>query len=343
MAALLAEMREMRAELRRQAKPEVVSPTVRELYKPYAASKSSRRSWPATEVCLRRILEWFGDRPAMSLKVADAEEYRVALRKVKCPKGKGRTYGDQTINFDLQWLKCMLTWAVRGGLIPHNPLQAMKSAKCKKHRKTSPTEDEILRMLGAADTYMSAFILFAADSGMRRNEILFMEWSWIDEARGVVRLPAEATKSQKDRTVPVTSRTFAALGAMTRHLKSPYPFANLDTGLPYSEGWIAARFRDITDAAGVKAAPGDGRVHVHDLRHSFARRAARDGVRVEVISMILGHASLQQTMVYLQTGEDDIDDARDTIERARRKPPQKTRRGDDVGDGRIISAEKKST
>ena len=41
------------------------------------------------------------------------------------------------------------------------------------------------------------------------------------------------------------------------------------------------RQADLVRAAGIVAAPGDGSVHYHDLRHSFARRAARAGVRID--------------------------------------------------------------
>lgn len=339
MAELLAEMREMRAELRRQTAQVATSPTVGKLVGLFTAARVGARSWVAMKGRLRPVVTAFGNREAMSLTLGEIAIYR-AERKRTPYNDKGRTYTDLTINFECQILKTVLIWSVAEKLIPYNPLAGLRSVKTKKTRKTSPTEDEIGLLLARADAYMRTFILFAADSGLRRNEILHMRWDWIDEPNKVINLPAVATKSQKDRTAPITERTFAALRAMPRHLRSPFPFCNFDTEAPYSHVTVDVWFKDIVKASGVRAAPGDGSVRIHDLRHAYARRAARAGVRVEIISLILGHASIQQTLVYIQTGEDDLIEALDTFEKeVSRKPPKAST----VGDGRIFISEKKST
>lgn len=316
----------------------VATCTVRDLYLLFADEKRGARSWKTIEHRLRGPVEAFGDRLATSLTITDAEKYRLARRKSPVRRGKGRTYGDLTINYELGYLKAVLAWAVDRGHLAHNPLAKLKDKKTRKNRVTSPTEEEISALLEHASVLMRAFILFAADSGMRRDEIRLMRRDWIDEGASVVNLPAWATKGQKARSVPVTGRTFAALAAMPRVLHSPYPFANPDTEVPFSYVTIARWFRDVANAAGVQAAAGDRQVRIHDLRHSFARRFARAGVRLEIISLILGHANVQQTMVYLQTGADDIDDARETFEAALARRPAK-HADKHVGRGRITIAD----
>lgn len=310
--------------------------TVLQLYEPYKRAKAKLKSWHTIEMALAPVLVFLGGRPAMSLTVADTEDYREQRRTHQFRGGKGRTVSDKTINYQVGWLKCMMTWATRGGRIPYNPLAAMRAAKVSKHRKTSPTEEDIGRLLACADVTMRAFILLAADSGMRRDEIRLCRWEWIDESTRLLTLPAASTKSQRERRVPVTSRTFAALRLLPRHLKGSYVFhnANKGDGTPIHFNAVDKIFRGIVEASGVKAAPGDVRVHLHDLRHAFARRAARAGVRVEVISMILGHASIQQTMAYLQTGDDDVSDALDTFEAALRRPAHRSETIPDVGENR---------
>lgn len=310
-------------ELRRRAGIGAPGATVRQIYDAYERVKCRGKSWPIVRGKLRPTVELFGDREATTLTIGETEDYRAARRLVAYPRGKGKTYTDQSINHELMWLKAILNWAVRGGRLTHNPLALMRAAKAKKHRKTSPTEDEIGRLLVHASTLMRAFILLAADSGMRRDEIRLCRWSWIDEGTRMLTLPAAATKSQRERRVPVTERTFAALADIPRHISSPHVFVNARThsmDRPFDSKSVDAWFREIVDAAGVVAATGDGGVRLHDLRHSYARRAARAGVRVEVIAMILGHANIQQTMAYLQTGDDDVIDALDVFEAGLRKP-----------------------
>lgn len=329
-------------ELQRRAGAAATGLTVRQIYDAYEKVKCKGKSWPIVRGKLRPTVELFGARQATSLTIGETEDYRAARKLVAFPGGKGRTYQDQSINQELMWLKAILNWAVRGGRITHNPLALMKAAKAKKHRKTSPTEEEICRMLGHASTLMRAFILLAADSGMRRDEIRLCRWSWIDEGTRMLTLPAAATKSQRERRVPVTERTFAALAALPRHISSPFLFVNTNSHSmvsPYNGATFDRWFHEIVDAAQVPAAVGDGRVHIHDLRHGYARRAARAGVRVEVIAMILGHANIQQTLAYLQTGDDDVIDALDVFEEGLRKPARSSKRVD-VGQGRFSSPEK---
>lgn len=338
MAELLAEMREMRAELRRQAAPVAKLLTVGELYALYKAAKRGMRSWFKVEPRILPLVEKYGDRQVASLTPGDAALYRLERRRTRIYPDKDRCYKELTINFDVQWFKAMLIWAVEETHIPSNPWMKVRAVKTKKTRKTSPTEDEIMRLIAESTTLMRAFILLAADSGMRRDEIRLMRWEWLDDASRVINLPAAATKSQQDRTVPVTMRTLEALRLLPRHVRSPFPFVNAETERPYDAVTIHKWFGRIVIAADVRGAPGDGRVRIHDLRHSYARRAARSNVRIEVISLILGHSTLEQTKVYLQTGEDDIADALDSFEDGivrgiERKPAKHA--GKSVGDGAL--------
>lgn len=313
--------------------------TVAEIYKAFAPAKKALKSWITVERALRPVLAFFGERDAMSLTVADTEDYRAERRTKDCRHGQGRKLSHKSINYEIQWFKTLLTWAVRGGRIKHNPIVTAKAARVQRHRNTSPTEEDIGKLLGLATTVMRVVILLAADSGMRRDEIRLCRWDWIDEGAKLITLPAQATKSQRERRVPISGRTLAAFRLLARHVRKPY-LLHGTAGDPIPAVTINGWFRKLVDRSGVKAAPGDGRVHLHDLRHSYARRAARAGVRIEVISMILGHSTLQQTKDYLQTGDDDIADARETFEASLRQPPKHA----DTSDGvRLTRMEEKTS
>jgi len=299
---------------RRQGGP---SMTVRELVRIYLPTLAKARTRLLASGRLRPIMAAFGDRDVMSLRVIDAADYRAARKATEIPRGEpGRFYSDLSINFELRTLKTAIRWAVREGRLPHNPISEAKEAKCKKRRQTSPTEDEIGQLLALADTTYRALILLAADSGLRRDEARLMRWDWLDETTATVLLPGWACKNGKDRIVPLTTRTMAALRLLVRHLRSPYVFARAnDEGSPMGARELDNKFRDLVRASTIDAAPGDSNVHYHDLRHSYARRAARAGVRIEVISRILGHGSIQQTLDYIQMADDDVIEAGEAFER----------------------------
>jgi site-specific recombinase XerD len=54
-------------------------------------------------------------------------------------------------------------------------------------------------------------------------------------------------------------------------------------------------------------------VRIHDLRHSFASEAVRQGISLPVISKLLGHSNLEMTMRYTHLSTEDIEAAAERI------------------------------
>ena len=299
---------------RRAAGVGAPSITVRQLFDKYKTANQSRKSWWTIEDKLLPFVESVGNRDVMSLRVIDWSDYRAEREKQEIPRGApGRFRSAHTINCELQWAKAMFSWGVAQGRIPHNPIAAAKNVRTKSKRSTAPNEDEVGRLLALADEVLRVVILCAADSGMRRSEILGLRWEWVDKEDMAIRLPAWICKSGKARTVPLTTRTLEAMEALPRHLRSSYVLTNPDTGDPYSKVTVTNWFRDIARRSGVQAAPGE-QVVMHSLRHGFATNAVRRGVRLEVVSGMLGHASLDQTRDYIEVVDVDVAEGRAIFE-----------------------------
>ena len=49
-------------------------------------------------------------------------------------------------------------------------------------------------------------------------------------------------------------------------------------------------------------------IHPHTLRHSYAVRMVRSGTDLRSVQMLLGHANLNTTQVYLQFKDEDLRD-----------------------------------
>ena len=54
-------------------------------------------------------------------------------------------------------------------------------------------------------------------------------------------------------------------------------------------------------------------VRIHDLRHSFATEAVRQGVPLPVVSKLLGHSNINMTMRYSHASDTDAEAATETI------------------------------
>ena len=66
-----------------------------------------------------------------------------------------------------------LKQAVRLGLIPRNPADAVDPPRVAKHEVNCYSKDEVLELLEAArDTWLYIPVLLAVSTGMRRGEVL---------------------------------------------------------------------------------------------------------------------------------------------------------------------------
>jgi integrase/recombinase XerD len=264
---------------------------------------------------LRQATAYLAARDASSLVAADWTAFRLSRSELS-PASQNQI---------LKYLKTLLRWGKREGYLAAVP--ALCDARLqpqKRHRETAPNEDEVGLLLGECQCDRDTLIVLAAcDAGLRNTEIRLLQWSWIDRERMRINLPAAITKTRKARSVPMTSRLSDAIRAMPQDIRSPYVIRSR-LGHPYCVDSMTILWREIARRAGIEAAPGERRVRLHDGRHGFATNAVERGVRIEVVSDILGHASLEQTRAYVQRRPRDLDKARELfeqgIERDRRKP-----------------------
>lgn len=303
--ALVIAQARLIADLSERIAPSRAQVPVKQLFQEYEIAQKHRRGWRTAKAMVAPVVSMLADRDAASLTVADWTAYRVS-RPALAPS---------SLNFTMRMLKAMLRWAKVEGLLTAVPaLCDARKQPAKAHRETAPTEDDVSRLLGEATRVRDRYIVLAAcDAGLRNTEIRLLEWSWIDRSRREIRLPASITKSRRSRVVPITKRLMGAIDAMPRDIRSPLVMMS-PTGGPYSQEWVTRLWHGVCDLADIQAAPGEGKVRLHDGRHGFATNAAERGVRIEVLSEILGHASLEQTRAYVQHRRGDLDVARELFE-----------------------------
>jgi len=166
-------------------------------------------------------------------------------------------------------------------------------------------EIDIRRLVAAAPRDLKPFILVLADTGLRRGELLDLEWRDVDIARGTVLV--RHSKTGRGREVPLTSRARGAFeelradrGAIPLRGEDPV-FAGLlslqriphtrEGHVPGSdrdrlEARLTTRFRRLTKSLGMTG------VSVHTLRHSCASRMVAAGVPLSFVARVTGHSTL---------------------------------------------------
>ena len=156
--------------------------------------------------------------------------------------------------------------------------------------------DEVARLIEAAGNLQARAILMALYStGMRRSELVHLRVEDIDSERMVIHI--RKGKGGKDRDVPLCPRLLETLREYWRWKK---PRTWLFPGQPRANGghltdkavWYAC-------AEAARHASLKKRVSPHMLRHSFATHLLEDGADLPTIQMLLGHADLEATSIYL--------------------------------------------
>jgi integrase/recombinase XerD len=170
----------------------------------------------------------------------------------------------------------------------------------KRHRRlpTVLSPDEVRRLIaGAKNLYHRTMLLMLYGTGLRRSELLQLKVGDIDSRRMVVRV--ERGKGGHGREVPLSPTLVAALREYYRWMRpQTYLFPGTQDGwrtdrpLTSKVVWEAVRF--ASRAAGI-----DRRVSPHTLRHSYATHLLEAGADLRTIQVLLGHADLTHTTVYL--------------------------------------------
>jgi integrase len=311
MRRLLAAMSEQINALVAAQKPAVEkSLPVGELYDHEQKKREKLPAWWSRRAMLLPFVQRYRERDAASLTQVEWAEYREA-RSDLSPASR---------NVSLRYVKAMLNGAVRDGRLSKAPLICQsKEEPQKENRQTAPTEAAIQLLLSECQKLReTVMVLCACDSGMRRNELRQLEWSWIDRERMEIALPDWACKNRGGGVLPMTARTLAAIDAMPRVISdgrvSPYVIAKPDGGGMYVAQMFTNWFRELEKKAQLKAAPGDVRVHLHDLRASFLTNGSERGVRLEVLQRIARHKSIEQTIKYTRRRPPDLERARELFE-----------------------------
>ena len=170
-----------------------------------------------------------------------------------------------------------------------------------KHHRRLPTvlsQEEVSRLIDSASNLMHrAMVMTLYATGVRRAELCRLKVSDIDSERMVLHI--QQGKGGRDRDVPLSPRLLETLREYWRWMKpKTYLFPGMENNwradVPVTDkvAWIA-----VTEAA--KAAGITKRVSPHTLRHSYATHLLEAGADLRTIQLLLGHAKLADTTVYL--------------------------------------------
>lgn len=162
--------------------------------------------------------------------------------------------------------------------------------------------EEVARLIQATSNLLHRTVLLLLyGTGIRRTEASLLRVSDIDSQRMVLRI--RQGKGARDRDVPLSPTLLEALRAYWRW-RRPKDFL-----FPSSAGHRGAEqpisdktIWNICKAAAVRAGIQKN-LGPHTLRHSFATHHMEAGTDLRTIQLLLGHADLEHTTVYLHLSQ----------------------------------------
>ena len=281
-----------------------------------------KRSLRDDEDRLKRLTAFFGaDTPLGEITAHRIAQYdRDRVTHQSCRK---TLISPSTVNRELALLRHLLRLAEEWGYIEKTP--RIRLGREPQGRLRFLTEAEIARLLEACATRArkSAALLpvvtLALNTGMRKGEILGLEWARIDFARGILRL--EETKTSTRREVPMNRAVYDALQPLYAAAQGELPAPAAGERRQEPQGRVFRKrttsrawgdIRTAFEAARREAGLDDFRFH--DLRHTCASWLVMRGRHLKEVQEILGHRQLSMTNRYAHLSPDRLRDAVASLE-----------------------------
>jgi len=161
--------------------------------------------------------------------------------------------------------------------------------------------EEVQRFLSAIESPKHrAMLVTAYAAGLRLSEVAHLQVQDIDSKRMVIRI--RQSKGHKDRYVMLSPRL---LELLRRYWEAARPTTWLFSGRsgdgPISSRGVAWACQQARDKAGLSK-----NVTVRSLRHTFATHLLEAGRDVRTIQLLMGHASLRTTALYMHVASTTI-------------------------------------
>jgi integrase len=182
------------------------------------------------------------------------------------------------------------------------------------------------RLLDAVPEEHLDLVLLALTTGFRRNELLGLQWEWIDFGKRRIDLRGqlywrrvgdgrqrEATivrcKYDSEREVPLFGGVAQLLGR--RRQATGFVFVNARTGKPWRERQPTDVFLEASyERAGLRRA---GRMW-HQLRHTYASVLAAGGVKRHEVEQLMGHRAAGTTSIYTHLFREAYEDVEQVLQ-----------------------------
>lgn len=143
--------------------------------------------------------------------------------------------------------------------------------------------------------YAIAAIRMLLLTGARKNEILTLQWKWVDFERKLLILPDSKTGA---KVIPLADSAVDVLKNISREQDSDFVFPGRS-----SRGHLVGLqkiWERIRERAGLQT------LRLHDLRHHFLSVGASSGESLYILGKLAGHKRPETTQRYAHLADDPV-------------------------------------
>ncbi len=220
---------------------------------------------------------------------------------------RDRGYSAASIARKTAALRSFFQYLRRTGEVASDPTQGIGSPEVKKPLPRTIEDDHVqalLTHLESRDTPEGsrdhAMLRLLSATGMRVGELVMVDVDDVDLKTGKVRVVG---RGNRERSLPIDQVTLASIKAyldrarpyLTRNARSQTALVVNQRGQRLTRQGFWLIMKGLVREAGLPAM-----MTPHMLRHSFATHQIGEGLALEVLRQLLGHASIATTQIYTQ-------------------------------------------
>lgn len=223
-------------------------------------------------------------------------------------------------------IKTFFRWTISQGWADDNPVDDVKKPRKEEKKEPFLSPKDVEKVLSAidahhklrsdepgptpSDVWLKDIIRVAVATGLRRGELLNLQWRDIDLKSGhlyVRNRDGFKAKTGQERAVPLVGDARDTLAAL-KEKKQPTsnePVFTDEKGASPRPGRVTKRFKKYVRKAKL---PDREELHFHSLRHTTASWLTMEGIPKQVIAKVLGHATTRMTERYSHLAPDAVEE-----------------------------------
>lgn len=290
---------------------------VEEWREKYAVKHLSRKTLHVYNTCLKNsIIPVLGHLRLDQIKPLHIVDLLESLQR---HDGKEGSLSSGTIQYHHRVVKNILSRAVEWKVIKSNPAAQVQKPKVS-YKEVLPYDEkevqELLLALQREPIHWRMMITLALTTGLRRGELLGLEWKHIDWKTGVIDVSQSLSLSLKGEVIvkePKTknSKRKVAMPASVLEEMREYYLYRVKERDKIGDAWQGGEYFFVFAHPNGKAFHHERPylwfrnfikknnfryIRFHDLRHTSATLLINQGVHAKIISERLGHGSISTTM-----------------------------------------------